>query len=385
MATRRNTKTQARRSAAPQRRGGGLSPSTVFVVGAALGAAVLFGAPKLLKEDGTDGFLRPKPNADAEPVSLATEQRVADGDGVVAESSDAKAAGAEAASAEPTEEGTEFDFYNVLANKEVEMTPEQQAALNQAEARRRSQAEASARKKAEAAALAASVAGEQADAGVVVMPDANAPSAAAALPKPVAVNVPRSAAPAAAPKTTLSAPAAKPSTVESKSTETKSLPKPVAAVTPSVKDRPVKAAATSVAEAPKPKAKAVAAYAKSPDVTAAAKGVAMVMPAASLDPTRTFEKPAAAKTTVAPAAASTSSNSKVLVQAGAFSDKDQAEKVKAKIAMMGLGARVESTTNAGKSVYRVRLGPYAENSSELSAAKRKLSGGGVNAMEVHIN
>lgn len=381
MATRRNTKTQARRSAAPQRRGGGLSPSTVFVVGAALGAAVLFGAPKLLKEDGTDGFLRPKPNADAEPVSLATEQRVADGDGVVAESSDAKAAAATAA-AEPTEEGTEFDFYNVLANKEVEMTPEQQAALNQAEARRRSQAEASARKKAEAAALAASVAGEQADAGVVVMPDANAPSAAAALPKPVAVNVPRAAAPAAAPKTTLSAPAAaKPSTVESKSTETKSLPKPVAAV----KDRPVKAAATSVAEAPKPKAKAVAAYAKSPDVTAAAKGVAMVMPAASLDPTRTFEKPAAAKTTVAPAAASTSSNSKVLVQAGAFSDKDQAEKVKAKIAMMGLGARVESTTNAGKSVYRVRLGPYAENSSELSAAKRKLSGGGVNAMEVHIN
>ncbi len=383
MATRRNTKTQARRSAAPQRRGGGLSPSTVFVVGAVLGAAVLFGAPKLLKEDGTDGFLRPKPNADAEPVSMATEQRVADGDGVVAESSDAKPPAA--AAAEPTEEGTEFDFYNVLANKEVEMTPEQQAALNQAEARRRSQAEASARKKAEAAALAASVAGQQADAGVVVMPDANAPSAAAALPKPVAVNVPRAAAPAAAPKTTLSAPAAKPSTVESKSTETKSLPKPVAAVTPSVKDRPVKAAATSVAEAPKPKAKAVAAYAKSPDVTAAAKGVAMVMPAASLDPTRTFEKPAAAKTTVAPAAASTSSNSKVLVQAGAFSDKDQAEKVKAKIAMMGLGARVESTTNAGKSVYRVRLGPYAENSSELSAAKRKLSGGGVNAMEVHIN
>ncbi|MEF2148340.1 SPOR domain-containing protein [Luteimonas sp. FXH3W] len=383
MATRRNTKTQARRSAAPQRRGGGLSPSTVFVVGAAIGAAVLFGAPKLLKEDGTDSFLRPKPNADAEPVSMATEQRVADGDGVVAKSSDSATAAEPAA--ESTEEGTEFDFYNVLANKEVEMTPEQQAALNQAEARRRSQAEASARKKAEAAALAASVAGSQADAGVVVMPDANAP--AATLPKPVAVNVPRAAS-TTAPKTTLSAPAAsaKPATVETKPAETKALPKPVAAVTPSVKDRPVKAAATTVAEAPKPKAKAVAAYAKNPDVTAVGKGVAMVMPAASLDPTRTFEKPAVSKTTsAAPAAASASSNSKVLVQAGAFSDKGQAEKVKAKIAMLGLGARVESSTNAGKSVYRVRLGPYAENSSELSAAKRKLSGGGVNAMEVHIN
>lgn len=367
MATRRNTKTQARRSGGNNRSGGGTSPVTVFVVGAALGAAVLFGAPRLLKEDGADGFLRPKPNAEAEPANLAVEQRVADGDGVVAKPSGAKPEVA----AEPVTQGTEFDFYNVLPNKEVDMTPEQQAALNAAEARRRAQAAAAEERRAQAAAVTAQSAQSQSDAGVQVMPDMN-------LPKPVT--------PAAAPKPTASTPAPVAAPAARQPEAPKALPKPVAAAPASttapvaaVRDRPVKTAAATAAEAPKPRAKAVAAYAANPDVTAGSRN--MVMPAASLDPTRTFEKPTAAPKT---AASASSPSSKVVVQAGAYSDKDQAEKVKAKIAMLGLGARVESSTSDGKSVYRVRLGPYAENSSDLANAKRALSGGGLGAMEVRL-
>ena len=364
MATRRNTKPQARRSSGNSRgnsrSGGGLSAGTVFVVGAVIGAAVLFGAPKFLDKEGKDGFLRPKPNADAEPANLATEQRVADGEGVVARETPKPTA------TEPVAAGTDYDFYNVLPNKEVEMTPEQQVALDAAERRRKEQALAYEQRKAEAAALAAQTALSQTNSGVVVMPDAT-PSAAAALPKPVAAPAPvkKAVTTTAEPK---AAPSAKPT----------ALPKPVA-VAPA-KDRPVKAAAETAAQAPKPRAKAVAAYAKNPDVTTNAKGVAMVMPAAALDPTRTFEKPAA-KT----AAATNSGASRVLVQAGAYSDKDQAEKVKAKIAMLGLGARVESSTSGGNTVYRVRLGPYADNSDALANAKSTLSGGGLSAMEVRAN
>ncbi|MGG6462303.1 SPOR domain-containing protein [Solilutibacter silvestris] len=70
-----------------------------------------------------------------------------------------------------------------------------------------------------------------------------------------------------------------------------------------------------------------------------------------------------------------------ILQAGAFGDAGQAEAVKAKIAMLGLNARVESADVGGKTVYRVRMGPYA-SAGELAGAKSKLSGGGVAAVAV---
>lgn len=70
-----------------------------------------------------------------------------------------------------------------------------------------------------------------------------------------------------------------------------------------------------------------------------------------------------------------------LLQAGAFGDAGQAEAVKAKIAMLGLNARVESAEVGGKMVYRVRMGPYA-SASDLAGAKSKLSGSGLAAVAV---
>ena len=55
--------------------------------------------------------------------------------------------------------------------------------------------------------------------------------------------------------------------------------------------------------------------------------------------------------------------------------------MKAKIALLGLGARVESAQIGGKTVYRVRMGPYG-TASELAEAKRKLGGGGLPALAI---
>ena len=91
-----------------------------------------------------------------------------------------------------------------------------------------------------------------------------------------------------------------------------------------------------------------------------------------------------ASTTGTPAAAAGADDTRYLLQAGAFGASGDAETVKAKIAMLGLNARVESAQIGGKTVYRVRMGPYG-SASELADAKAKLSGGGLPAMAVKTN
>jgi cell division protein FtsN len=65
-----------------------------------------------------------------------------------------------------------------------------------------------------------------------------------------------------------------------------------------------------------------------------------------------------------------------LLQAGAFADAKDAEAVKARLALIGLVARVETGAVNGRQIHRVRLGPYA-SARELDAAKRQLAENGV--------
>lgn len=90
---------------------------------------------------------------------------------------------------------------------------------------------------------------------------------------------------------------------------------------------------------------------------------------------------AASGTSTSPA---TTTDARYILQAGAFGGSGDAETVKAKIAMLGLNARVESAEIGGKTVYRVRMGPYG-TASELADAKAKLSSGGLPAMAVKTN
>jgi len=107
-------------------------------------------------------------------------------------------------------------------------------------------------------------------------------------------------------------------------------------------------------------------------------------------------KPAARTPAAAPIAGATAAASptgatpapadddtRYLLQAGAFQASGQAEELKARIALLGLSARVESASIGGKTVYRVRMGPYG-TASDLAEAKRKLARGGLPGMAIRV-
>jgi cell division protein FtsN len=101
-------------------------------------------------------------------------------------------------------------------------------------------------------------------------------------------------------------------------------------------------------------------------------------------PTATPTAPVTATTAVTSSpAAPAGDNTRYLLQAGAFQASGQAEELKARIALLGLGARVESAAINGKTVYRVRMGPYG-TASDLADAKRKLASGGLPAMAIKV-
>jgi cell division protein FtsN len=70
-----------------------------------------------------------------------------------------------------------------------------------------------------------------------------------------------------------------------------------------------------------------------------------------------------------------------LIQAGAFRSSTDAEALKARIAMTGEIARVESAEIDGGTIYRVRLGPYP-NASTLASAKQALGSHGIEAVAI---
>lgn len=79
----------------------------------------------------------------------------------------------------------------------------------------------------------------------------------------------------------------------------------------------------------------------------------------------------------------TAAETRYLIQAGAFKNQDEAENLKATIALTGEVARIESAEINGTTVYRVRLGPYSTASS-LSSAKQALSSHGIEAQAIKV-
>jgi cell division protein FtsN len=91
----------------------------------------------------------------------------------------------------------------------------------------------------------------------------------------------------------------------------------------------------------------------------------------------------AATTTATTPVAVAGTDTRYILQAGAFGASGDAEALKARIALLGLGARVESASINGKTLYRVRMGPYG-TASELAEAKGKLGNGGLPAMAIKV-
>jgi cell division protein FtsN len=64
------------------------------------------------------------------------------------------------------------------------------------------------------------------------------------------------------------------------------------------------------------------------------------------------------------------------VQVGAFSRSEEAEQQRARLALLGLTARLSEREQAGRTVYRVRLGPV-ENRSDAESLQQRLQDAGM--------
>ena len=73
-----------------------------------------------------------------------------------------------------------------------------------------------------------------------------------------------------------------------------------------------------------------------------------------------------------------------LLQAGSFQNADDAEKLKAKLALLGVEANIQSANIPDKGVwYRVRLGPY-KTSEEEDRARNFLKQNGVDSTPIRV-
>ena len=67
----------------------------------------------------------------------------------------------------------------------------------------------------------------------------------------------------------------------------------------------------------------------------------------------------------------------------AFSRRAAADAQRAKLAMLGLSARITEREQAGRTVYRVRLGPF-DAREQAEDAQAKLAAGGIEANLVRV-
>jgi cell division protein FtsN len=71
------------------------------------------------------------------------------------------------------------------------------------------------------------------------------------------------------------------------------------------------------------------------------------------------------------------------VQVGAFARAEDAEQQRARVSLMGMTAKVSEREQSGRTVYRVRLGPF-DRKEEADVAQEKLAGNGVEAALVRV-
>ena len=106
-------------------------------------------------------------------------------------------------------------------------------------------------------------------------------------------------------------------------------------------------------------------------------------PVNAASPSATIPMPSIGTTAASPGAASGANAPRYLIQAGAFRGIAEAEALKAKIALTGEIARVETAQINGNTVHRVRMGPYPD-ASALAAAKQALAGHGIAAQAIRV-
>jgi cell division protein FtsN len=71
------------------------------------------------------------------------------------------------------------------------------------------------------------------------------------------------------------------------------------------------------------------------------------------------------------------------VQVGAYAKPEDAEQQRARVALLGMSAKISEREQSGRTVYRVRVGPF-ERKEQADAAQEKLAGSGVEAALVRV-
>jgi cell division protein FtsN len=77
------------------------------------------------------------------------------------------------------------------------------------------------------------------------------------------------------------------------------------------------------------------------------------------------------------------SGPRLMLQVGAFKNADDADVLRARIALLGLDAKVTPSVVEGATLYRVRLGPYGQL-DDLNGIRRTLSENGMEPQLVHV-
>ena len=130
-----------------------------------------------------------------------------------------------------------------------------------------------------------------------------------------------------------------------------------------------------------PASPAIAPTLPPPVATDAAPRIAPTLP--GRDPAAILaDKPAAPRiTSTIPGASSDPFT--YFVQVGAFARPEDAEQQRAKLAMLGMEGRTSEREQAGRTVYRVRVGPF-DSKNEADAAKDKIAAAGVETTLVRV-
>ncbi|MFT4194593.1 SPOR domain-containing protein, partial [Ottowia sp.] len=159
-------------------------------------------------------------------------------------------------------------------------------------------------------------------------------------------------------------------------------PIPAPAETRQAGNRPAVVPAPAEVEVPRAAAsKPAARTAEKPADATARPGTAVQIQPPSNDPLGDFAAARAGAQPPAPAAAADPFT--YFVQAGAFRTPDDAEAQRARLSLMGVQARVTEREQAGRTVYRVRVGPF-QNKDAADRVKERLDGNGFDSALVRV-
>jgi len=137
-------------------------------------------------------------------------------------------------------------------------------------------------------------------------------------------------------------------------------------------------AAPELAPVPAPPAAVVAAVVAGAKPAASAPGKA-AKPPPSLDPLGDLAKARLESPTVLPGVDPFS----YFIQAGAFRTPEEAEQQRARLVLLGVQAKVSEREQSGRTVYRVRLGPF-DRKEDADAAKARLDNNSIETAMVRV-